>query len=239
MQFQVDEADFERVSACNSLYFLCCYTHNCHFYGHQVSTDASANTLEYAIKAAVHGISFSKLDQHTFIRLFSDATCKKLVALAIVVNRKIFCATRSSWHIHVFAMTNPYRTVFDKPIELSEMDIIYLMWGYKPSDMGEKWFFFVENNIIRVYRSWTSEFIYSAKIEQKGKSGIIRGVYWNKDCSYPDYKDVRKFYYLIIGFLQQRRLLGYEHSAKKRQAASSFPGAVWWDSFERENTSTT
>jgi hypothetical protein len=74
---------------------------------------------------------------------------------------------------------------------LSSAEVEGLLEGFKPLSMDDKWFFFAEERILHVHRSWTGEEIYSFRISRlDGGTGEVADVQVNN--AYPDDEHARK-----------------------------------------------
>lgn len=47
-----------------------------------------------------------------------------------------------------------------------------LDWGVVPLEMEDKWFAFVEDDILYWYRSWTASLIYEVRLESRGEEWV-------------------------------------------------------------------
>lgn len=56
---------------------------------------------------------------------------------------------------------------------LAESEIEILKKGHKPAAMEDKWFWYVENNILNVHRSWTGICIFKIELNTNGKLKVI------------------------------------------------------------------
>ncbi len=77
-------------------------------------------------------------------------------------------ATRSSWEIT--PMPSKYRTLsFSKKLTEEQMNI--LRRGYIPQSMEEKWFYYMEGNILYAHRGWTGICLFTVTFN--GENSIL------------------------------------------------------------------
>jgi len=66
-----------------------------------------------------------------------------------------------------------------------------LLEGFKPLSMDDKWFFFAEDGVVHMHRSWTGEEIYSFRVTRREDgAGEIGEVLVN--TAYPHDEDARQ-----------------------------------------------
>lgn len=65
--------------------------------------------------------------------------------------------------------------------KVSEREYLSLIKGFKPHDMDERWFMYVEEDWIYLHRSWTGFCIFKAKIEIKADGYVLTMLYINRD----------------------------------------------------------
>ena len=74
---------------------------------------------------------------------------------------------------------------------LSSAGVEGLLRGFKPLSMDDKWFFFAEDGIVHMHRSWTGEEIFSFQIRPHDDgSGEVRDLRVND--AYPDDEDATR-----------------------------------------------
>lgn len=74
---------------------------------------------------------------------------------------------------------------------LSSAEVEGLLEGFKPLSMDDKWFFFAEDGIVHMHRSWTGVEIYSFRVgRHDDEAGEIVEVRVNN--AYPRDEDARK-----------------------------------------------
>jgi hypothetical protein len=74
---------------------------------------------------------------------------------------------------------------------LSSAEVEGLLEGFKPLSMDDKWFFFAEEGVVHMHRSWTGEEIYSFRVSRlddgTGEIGEVR-----VNDAYPHDEDARQ-----------------------------------------------
>lgn len=63
--------------------------------------------------------------------------------------------------------------VFKMDRVLTESEIDILKRGHKPEVMEDKWYWYVENNILNIHRSWTGNCLFKVELNTSGKLKVI------------------------------------------------------------------
>ncbi|MEO1451771.1 MAG: hypothetical protein AAFV07_19735 [Bacteroidota bacterium] len=101
----------------------------------------------------------------TALEIVSDWKREQKVADGIVRKKYFEKATKEDWEIKQFINGEKYRT-HKVNITLSGEEKDYLSYGNTPLDMDDKWFSYMENDIIHFFRSWTGIEVFRAEIVQ-------------------------------------------------------------------------
>jgi hypothetical protein len=100
---------------------------------------------------------------------------------------------RSDWKSE--PMPSSFRLQY--PRSLAKRDVEGLLAGFKPRGMDDKWFFFAEENVVHLHRSWSGEEIYSLQLLPRADGGAdITEVLVNSE--YPDRDDAAQVLDLLI-----------------------------------------
>ena len=89
--------------------------------------------------------------------------------------------------------------------KVSKREYRSLIKGFKPHDMDERWFMYVEEDWIYLHRSWTGYCVFKAKIDTQSDGYMLTMLYINRD---PDqYKstnieaDINEFHSVLNSFI--------------------------------------
>jgi len=78
--------------------------------------------------------------------------------------------TKDDWHIEPMPEDN---VEFEMERLLTVNDINILKRGHKPEAMEDKWFWYVEDNILNIHRSWTGACLFKVELNTNGKLKVI------------------------------------------------------------------
>lgn len=78
--------------------------------------------------------------------------------------------TKDDWHIEPMPEDN---VEFEMDRLLTINDINILKRGHKPEAMEDKWFWYVEDNILNIHRSWTGACLFKVELNTNGKLKVI------------------------------------------------------------------
>ena len=118
-------------------------------------------------------------------------------------NAKI--ADRDSWENLTFLSDKKTQISLDRKFTKAEFEKISR--GLFPLDMDDKWFVFLENNILYFHRSWTGQCIYQAQFKVENNLYKASEVWVNRDAS--QYKETNnKYDEKLLLFLIENLLLG-------------------------------
>lgn len=102
----------------------------------------------------------------------------------------------------------PNETIeFDINKRISDNEYASLILGFKPKQMEDKWFAYVENNKLYFHRSWTGFCIYETEIEKAKNGYLLSKTLTNRKTEQYRETDIEKDKEMI-NFLIDRILLG-------------------------------
>lgn len=78
--------------------------------------------------------------------------------------------TKDDWHIEPMPEDN---VEFEMDRLLTINDINILKRGHKPEAMEDKWFWYAEDNILNIHRSWTGACLFKVELNTNGKLKVI------------------------------------------------------------------
>ena len=94
--------------------------------------------------------------------------------------------------------------------EFTEAEYERLALGLIPQDMDDKWFIFLEEDVLYFYRSWTSFCVYWVRLSKEGATYSIAEAYVSRDAN--QYTQTSKSYdKSLLLFLINNLLLGVDH----------------------------
>lgn len=64
---------------------------------------------------------------------------------------------------------------------LSKEEYQLLVCGFKPRDMDDRWFLYVQNDWVFLHRSWTGHCIFKLKLEVLSENVILTDIHINRD----------------------------------------------------------
>lgn len=111
-----------------------------------------------------HRIPLSQGNEGTQVEVFADFRKTNKIADGLIKKKFYEPAIKSDWKIKSQIENSTRIIAADIPLNKSERQILVL--GLKPLAMEDKWFIYVEDDVISCVRSWTGIEIYKAKIEQ-------------------------------------------------------------------------
>lgn len=78
--------------------------------------------------------------------------------------------TKNDWHIEPMPEDN---VEFEMDRLLTINDINILKKGHKPEAMEDKWFWYVEDNVLNIHRSWTGTCLFKVELNTNGKLKVV------------------------------------------------------------------
>lgn len=113
-------------------------------------------------------------------------------------------ATRASWKNLQFLSDRKSRINFERKFTKEEFE--KLARGFVPQAMEDKWFVFLENDILYFHRSWTGFCIYRVHFKREGEHYKVSEVWANRDAD--QYKELSDEYdRQLLSFLIENLLL--------------------------------
>lgn len=111
------------------------------------------------------GIPFSQANQGTKVDLYKDWRKNEKLGEGLIMSKYFEKATRLDWKIEqALDETNSLAQPFY--MEFSQEEKELLEYGDVPKQMEDKWFSYVESNVIHYLRSWTGIEIFKASLEK-------------------------------------------------------------------------
>lgn len=83
---------------------------------------------------------------------------------------KVFLVKRQDWKAHEMPEQNDH---FELTINILDEKLGVLRHGHLPQEMEDKWFWYMEGDLLYAHRSWTGFCIYIADFSEKGKIKVI------------------------------------------------------------------
>jgi len=118
-------------------------------------------------------------------------------------NAKI--TTRDSWENLTFLSDKKNQISLDR--KFTEAEFEKISRGLLPLDMDDKWFIFLENNILYLHRSWMGQCIYQVRFTAENNLYKASEVWVNRDAE--QYKETNdKYDEKLLLFLIENLLLG-------------------------------
>ncbi|MGH1437537.1 MAG: hypothetical protein ACRBG0_24075 [Lewinella sp.] len=135
------------------------------FIGGSPISKVGLNTIKFLTQGHYEGVSLGEIKPGTKLELFEGGKKEVKISDAIIQKRYFEKPSKKSWSIT--EEINPSDCIlYQLEIRLSNMDKECLELGKTPLQMEDKWFSFVENNVIRFFRSWTGIEVFQAEILQ-------------------------------------------------------------------------
>lgn len=114
-------------------------------------------------------------------------------------------ANRSSWNVCLPLPAKREKIPFQQDCLIEQYEKISL--GLIPEVMEDKWFVFMENDILSFHRSWTGVCIYEVHFEKLGEKYSVKEAWVNRDSE--QYKETdSKYDGELLSFLINNLLLG-------------------------------
>ncbi len=114
-------------------------------------------------------------------------------------------AGRDSWKDLTFLSDKKNRISLGR--EFSKKEFEKISFGLIPLDMDDKWFVFLEENILYFHRSWTGKCIYEIHFQSENEVFKASEVWANRDAE--QYKETNNEYdEKLLVFLVENLLLG-------------------------------
>jgi hypothetical protein len=114
-------------------------------------------------------------------------------------------ATRDSWG-YVAMPEQKSRLPFQRVFTQAEYDRISL--GLIPREMENKWFIYLENQILYFHRSWTGFCIYQLHLESSGDTWVVTDTWVNRDNEQFGTETTDDYEMAVLSFLIDNLLLG-------------------------------
>jgi len=117
-------------------------------------------------------------------------------------------ANRQSWSD--LQPLPPAHSPLSLQLEFTEAEYERLAFGLVPQAMEDKWFIFLEEDVLYFYRSWTGSCIYQVRLSKDGEGYSIAEAYVNRDPDqYPETD--RSYDGKLLLFLINNLLLGKDY----------------------------
>jgi hypothetical protein len=114
-------------------------------------------------------------------------------------------ANRNSWKVCLPLPAKREKLAFHHDYFIKQYEKISL--GLIPEVMEDKWFVFMENNILSFHRSWTGVCIYEVHFEKVDDKYLVKEAWVNRDSQ--QYKEIDSDYDCeLLNFLIENLLLG-------------------------------
>lgn len=135
------------------------------FYGGRPRVKLNANTIKFLTQGYYEGVSLSEINLGTKLELRENRNRESKICDGIVKRRYFEKITKEDWKI-TDEINSLNCKVHQVEIELSSIEKECLEFGLSPLQMEDKWYSYVENNIIHYFRSWTGIEVFQSEILQ-------------------------------------------------------------------------
>ncbi len=137
--------------------------------------------LIYETQGYYEGIPLSQANQGTKIELYKDWRQKNKVGDGLIHAKYFVKAKRNDWKIKV-ELNESNSLILPFYMEFSQEEKELLEYGNIPQQMEDKWFSYLENNVIHFLRSWTGIEIFKANLESTANDRwAIQTLHLNND----------------------------------------------------------
>lgn len=169
------------------------------FIGGSPISKIDEKTIKFSTQGYYEEIPLSMVKSETKLELFDDWKKENKIGNGIIKKRYFEKAVKEDWKIE--EEINPLNCKTHKvEITFSDEEKKCLEFGNNPLQMEDKWFSFMENNIIHFFRSWTGIEIFQAEILQiENNKWMIKELRSTKDLKFillnkkSIFKDLIKF----------------------------------------------
>lgn len=153
--------------------------------------------LIYETEGFYEGIPRSQANQGTKIELYKEWQHKNKIGDGLIIAKYFDKANRNDWKIET-ELNESNSQIQPVYMEFSQEDKELLEYGGIPRQMEDKWFSYLEGDVIHFLRSWTGIEIFKARLEKiANNQWAIRTLYTNNSTDFQAFSKPNLFKDLV------------------------------------------